>query len=65
MTQFENLSKNFNLSKNQEFTLENNIHRDTKLFYEANKRKEKGQTDLAVFELSRSNKSLLFRTIGK
>ena len=41
-----------------EFLLKNNIHRDTEPFYEANKRKEKGQTDLAAFVLSRSSKSL-------
>ena len=41
-----------------EFLLKNNIRRDTELFYEANKRKEEGQTDLAAFVLSRSSKSL-------
>ena len=36
----------------------NNIHhRDTGFFYEASKRKEKGQTDLGASVLSRSNKS--------
>ena len=38
--------------------LKNNIRRDTELFYEANKRKEEGQTDLATSVLPRSSKSL-------
>ena len=42
----------------REFLLKNNIHLDTELFYEANKRKEEGQTDLAAFVLSRSSKPL-------
>ena len=33
--------------------LENKIRRDTELFYEANKRKEKGQTYLAAFVLNK------------
>ena len=41
-----------------EFLLKNNIHCDVELFYEANNRKEEGQTDLAAFVLSRSSKSL-------
>ena len=41
-----------------ELLLKNNKDRDTELFYEANKRKEEGQTDLAAFALSRSRKSL-------
>ena len=40
------------------FLLKNNIHHDTELFYKANKRKVKGQTDLAAFVLSMSSKSL-------
>ena len=40
------------------FLLKNNIHRDAELFYEANKRKVKEQTDLAAFVLSMSSKSL-------
>ena len=42
------------------FSLINNIHRDTELFYEANKRKEKEQTNLAAFALHRSSKSLIY-----
>ena len=41
-----------------EFLLRNHICRDTELFYEANKREEEEQTDLAVFVLCRSSKSL-------
>ena len=41
-----------------EFLVKNNIHRDTDLFYEANKRKSEGQTDFAAFLLFRSSKSL-------
>ena len=41
-----------------EFLLKNNMHGDTELFYESNKRKEEGQIDLAAFVLSRSSKSL-------
>ena len=45
-------------SKSVSFYLKKYIYRDTKLFYEANKRKEEGQADLAVFVLARSSKSL-------
>ena len=44
--------------KGSEFLLTKNKHRDTEPFYETNKRKKEGQTDLAVFVLSRSSKSL-------
>ena len=43
--------------KGSEFLLTKNKHRDTEPFYEANKRKKEGQTDLAAFVLSRSRKS--------
>ena len=41
-----------------EFLVKSNIHRDTELSYEANKRKEEGRTDFAALVLSRSSKSL-------
>ena len=44
--------------KVSEFLAKNNIHLDTESLYEANKRKEEGQTDLAAFVLSRSSKFL-------
>ena len=50
--------KCFTLFEFSEFLVENNIHCDTELFYEANKRKEEGQTDLAAFVLSKSSKCL-------
>ena len=42
----------------REFSKKYDIYVDTKLFLEANERKEKGQTDFAAFVLSRSNKHL-------
>lgn len=41
-----------------ESLVKNDIYVDTKLFLEANERKEKGQTDFAAFVLFRSNKHL-------
>ena len=39
-----------------EVLVKNNIHRDTELLYEANKRNEERKTDFAAFVLSRSSK---------
>ena len=45
----------FNVS---DFLVKNDVHQDIERFLEEHKRKEEGQTDLAVFILSRSSKSL-------